>query len=190
MTSTLLWTLIAVQIALGAFDTLYHHELTERLAWRGSQRRELKLHGVRNLLYAALFVGLGFSEPHGVLALAVMAALGVELVITLADFVEEDDSRKLPATERVTHTLLALNYGAILVLLLPVLGGWAALASGVAAADHGWWSCALAAVERRGRGACSGCATCWRRRVARAACAASPPRRLVTALPRAPARCW
>src|SRR6185369_13815803 len=50
MISTLLWTLIAVQIALGAFDTLYHHELTERLAWRGSQRRELKLHGVRNLL--------------------------------------------------------------------------------------------------------------------------------------------
>jgi hypothetical protein len=28
----LLWSLIAVQIALGAFDTIYHHELKERLA--------------------------------------------------------------------------------------------------------------------------------------------------------------
>ena len=33
-------------------------------------------------------------------------------------------SRKLPPTERVTHTLLALNYGAILSLLVPVLVRW------------------------------------------------------------------
>ena len=32
MTSDLLWTLIAAQIAMAAFDTIYHHELTERLA--------------------------------------------------------------------------------------------------------------------------------------------------------------
>ena len=37
------------------------------------------------------------------------------------DFVEEDVSRKLPASERVNHTLLAINYGAILALLVPVL---------------------------------------------------------------------
>ena len=45
----LLWIADRLQIAMGAFDTLYHHELTERLAWRPSQRRELQLHGVRNL---------------------------------------------------------------------------------------------------------------------------------------------
>ena len=45
----LLWTLIAIQIAMGAFDTFYHHEMTERLAWRPSQRYELRLHGVRPL---------------------------------------------------------------------------------------------------------------------------------------------
>ena len=140
MTSTLLWTLIAVQIALGAFDTLYHHEWTERLAWRVSQRRELKLHGVRNLIYGALFATLGWSEVHGALALAVIAFLAVEIVITLADFVEEDASRRLPATERVTHTLLALNYGAILYALLPVLFGWAAEDMAVVAVSHGWWS--------------------------------------------------
>jgi len=140
MISTLLWTLIAVQIALGGFDTLYHHEVTERLAWRVSQRRELKLHGVRNLIYGALFATLGWSEVHGALAWAVIAFLGVEIVITLADFVEEDASRKLPATERVTHTLLALNYGAILILLVPVLLGWAGEGTGVVPAFHGLWS--------------------------------------------------
>jgi len=34
------------------------------------------------------------------------------VIVTLMDFVEEDLSRKLPASERINHTLLALNYGA------------------------------------------------------------------------------
>ena len=51
MTSTL-WTFILIQMAMGLADTVVHHEGTERLAWRASQRRELQLHGVRNLLYA------------------------------------------------------------------------------------------------------------------------------------------
>ncbi len=56
--TTLLWTLIAIQIAMAAFDTIYHHELTERLAWRPSQRHELTLHAARSLIYAALFLVL------------------------------------------------------------------------------------------------------------------------------------
>ena len=32
MTSQLLWTLIAIQVGMGAFDTLYHHEMTEPAA--------------------------------------------------------------------------------------------------------------------------------------------------------------
>ncbi len=133
----LLWTLIVIQVAMGAFDTLYHHELTERLAWRPSQRHELQLHGIRNLLYAVLFLMLGWLEVHGVLAMIVIAVLVVEIVITLMDFVEEDVSRKLPASERINHTLLALNYGAILALLLPVLLAWAARTSGASFIDYG-----------------------------------------------------
>ena len=64
--TTMLWTLIAIQIAMGAFDTIYHHELTERLAWRPSQRHELALHAARNLLYAVLFLVLGCFEAHGI----------------------------------------------------------------------------------------------------------------------------
>ena len=59
MTSPALWTLIAIQLALGLFDIVYHHEMMERLAWRVSQRRELKLHAARNLAYAVLFLSPG-----------------------------------------------------------------------------------------------------------------------------------
>ena len=119
MTSSILWTLIVIQIALGAFDVIYHHELTERLAWRASQQRELMLHAIRNVLYAVLFVLLGWFEVHGIWAMLVVTVLLVEVIVTLVDFVEEDVSRKLPASERVTHTLLALNYGGILALPCP-----------------------------------------------------------------------
>jgi len=134
----LLWTLIAIQVVMGAFDTLYHHELTERLPWRASQRHELQLHSIRNFLYALLFLVFGWLEVHGLLAMLFVAVLVAEIIITLMDFVEEDLSRKLPASERINHTLLALNYGAILALLLPILIGWALLPTGIKLVDHGW----------------------------------------------------
>ncbi|GAA0643438.1 TIGR01777 family oxidoreductase [Brevundimonas lenta] len=136
----LLWILLTLQIAMGAFDTLFHHELTERLAWRPSQKAELRLHGVRNLIYAALFLMIAWAEPKGLLAIAVMVLLAVEVVITLTDFVEEDRTRRLPASERVTHTLLALNYGAILILLAPLLLAWSNQPTTLAATSHGLWS--------------------------------------------------
>ncbi|HUI96605.1 MAG TPA: TIGR01777 family oxidoreductase [Xanthobacteraceae bacterium] len=140
MIPLVLWPSITLQIVMGAFDTLYHHEMTERLAWRPAQCRELRLHGIRNLLYAALFLMLGWREPHGVPAMLVIAVLALELIITLMDFVEEDLTRKLPASERINHTLLALNYGAILALLLPPLLAWAARPTALVPADYGGWS--------------------------------------------------
>jgi uncharacterized protein len=140
MSSPLLWTLIALQIAVGAFDTLYHHELTERLRWRPSQRRELALHSARNLLYLGLLIVVGWSEPHGLWAYLVMVVLVAEVIITLIDFVEEDASRKLPASERITHTLLAINYGAILALIVPALLDWSKLQTSVVPAFYGMGS--------------------------------------------------
>jgi uncharacterized protein (TIGR01777 family) len=144
-----LWPLITLQILMGAFDTLYHHEMTERLAWRPTQRHELQLHAVRNLIYAALFLVLGWREPHGLLAALVIAVLALEVIVTLMDFVEEDLSRKLPASERINHTLLALNYGAILTLLLPVLLAWAVRPTAFAPVSYGAWS-AVATVAALG----------------------------------------
>jgi uncharacterized protein len=151
MMSSLLWTLIAIQIVMGAFDTFYHHEMTERLAWRPSQRHELQLHSIRNMLYALLFLTLGWSEVRGFWAMIIIAVLVVEVFVTLLDFVEEDMSRKLPASERINHTLLALNYGAILVLLLPILIEWAGQPVDIVPVYYGFWSI-LAAVAAVGAG--------------------------------------
>ena len=110
--------LLAVQGCLGAFDTLYHHELTEALPGRASARLELSIHAVRSLFYSALFIGLSAWQFHGWWALALFALFLVEIVLTLWDFVVEDRTRLLPATERVTHTVLAMNGGAFVALLL------------------------------------------------------------------------
>jgi uncharacterized protein len=176
----LLWSLIAVQIVMGAFDTFYHHELTERLAWRASQRYELKLHAVRNLLYMLLFLVLGWLEVYGILAMIVLAVLAIEIVVTLMDFVEEDLSRKLPASERINHTLLAINYGAILILLLPVLGEWAMRPTGVAPAYAGLLSIA-AAICAVGAGLCGVRDFAAAQRLARMTSA--PARELVEKMP-------
>ena len=152
--SDLLWTIVFLQIAMGGFDTLYHHELTERLAWRPSQAAELKLHGVRNIAYAAMFALLGWGEPHGAMAIVLIVLMGGELLITLWDFVEEDRTRRLPASERVNHTLLTLNYGVLLAMLVPLLLRWTALPTGIVPAYHGAWSwlCSLAAMGVAGFG--------------------------------------
>lgn len=140
MTDPLLWTLISVQIAMGLFDTLVHHEVTERLAWRASQKLELRLHGIRNFFYAVIFLTFAWTEPRGVFTLLFAAILVLEVIITLWDFVEEDLTRKLPWTERINHTLLTLNYGAILALLAPVLWQWSFLPSAMVPVSYGWWS--------------------------------------------------
>lgn len=145
MIDTLLWSLIAIQIVMGAADTLYHHEMTQRLAWRASQARELRLHGLRNLLYAGFFLVLAWLQPLGLWAVAIIVLLLAESLITLWDFVEEDRSRALPASERVLHSVMAVNFGAILVLLVPLLIAWAAAPTALTFTSHGLWSLLLSA---------------------------------------------
>jgi uncharacterized protein len=140
MDNPIIWSLISVQVFMGAFDTLVHHEGTERLAWRASQKRELRLHGVRNFFYAVIFMTFAWLEPQGIYTIILATILSVEVLITLWDFVEEDMTRKLPATERINHTLLALNYGAILALATPYLWQWAYLPNALIPVSYGWWS--------------------------------------------------
>ncbi len=140
MNDPILWALISIQVFMGAFDTLVHHEGSERLAWRPSQKTELRLHGVRNDFYALIFLAFAWTEPHGLFTVALAAILAVEVLITLWDFVEEDLTRKLPATERINHTLLALNYGAILALAAPILWDWAHLPTAITTTNYGLWS--------------------------------------------------
>ncbi|KQW87882.1 sugar nucleotide epimerase [Massilia sp. Root418] len=137
--------LMAAQGALGAFDTLYHHELTEALPQRASARRELGIHAVRALIYSVLFLGLSAWAWHGMWALALLAVFGVEIVLTLWDFVVEDRTRLLPATERVTHTVLAMNGGAFIALLALNTPAWLAQPTALVWQTHGWLSVFLAA---------------------------------------------
>lgn len=145
--SNTLWAAIFAQMVMGAFDTFYHHEGTERLAWRPTQATELRLHGIRNLAYAVMFAMLGWFEPQGVWAAGLVALMAGEFFVTLWDFVEEDRTRKLPASERIIHTLLTLNYGVILALLIPWLIGLAAQPTAFLPAYYGLmsWFCAIAA---------------------------------------------
>lgn len=132
--------LMAVQGVLGAFDTVYHHELTEALPQRSSARKELCIHAARALIYSALFIGLSMWEWHGVWAAILLVVFAVEIVLTLWDFVIEDQTRLLPATERVTHTILAINGGAFITLLVLITPTWFAQASAMLLHSHGWLS--------------------------------------------------
>lgn len=126
--TTVLW-LLAVQGALGAFDTLYFHEWRARLVARGPDvYPELKLHAARSLIYGALFAGLALFSWHGAWTAVLIVLLLAEIVITLADFVIEDRIRKplggLFAGERITHAIMGIVYGAMLGYLVPTLVAW------------------------------------------------------------------
>lgn len=140
--------LLIVQGLMGAFDTLYHHELTIALPRRQSARLELSIHAVRALFYGILFAAMAHLAFHGIWAWLVAALVVVEVGLTLWDFVVEDRSRKLPASERVLHTILAINGGALFALYGVQLMQWAALPSMLASVDFGWrgWLLTLFAI--------------------------------------------
>lgn len=140
---TSVFILITVQCVLGAFDNLWHHELQARLPSQPGARRELALHSARELIYGLLFVGIAWWQWQGAWAWMLVALLSIELLVTLWDFIEEDRSRALPASERVLHTLLAINVGAILAAGAPVVMAWSRLPTDLVAIDHGAGSALL-----------------------------------------------
>ena len=66
--------------------------------------------------------------------------LSTEILITLTDFVVEDRTRRLPAGERILHTVLAINFGMFLVSFAPLLGQWWHLPTALTAVHHKTWS--------------------------------------------------
>src|SRR5438105_648443 len=130
--------ILCFQAVVGAFDNLWHHELQARLPQRVSARHELRLHALREAIYGALFMALAWFEWHGAFALVLSLLLAVELLITLADFVEEDRSRQLPEFERVLHTLLAVSYGVFVSAFAPVVWGWMQQPTGIQSMQYGW----------------------------------------------------
>ena len=136
----LLLDLLIAQALMGAFDTIYHHEIKAALPKSATARIELKIHAVRSILYGLLFAGLGWFVFGGKALWALWALVAAEVLLTLADFLVEDRTRLLPRSERILHTLLAINGGAAFLLLALLSMEWRLLPSGLAAADYGWKS--------------------------------------------------
>ena len=125
---TALW-LLALQGIIGAFDTIYYHEWKARLPALGKKAsKELCLHAARDVLYAILFIGLALGQWQGLWAAVLLIVLAAEIVFTLWDFVVEIAVRKplgdVYAGERVTHAVMGILYGAMLVFLLSTLRAW------------------------------------------------------------------
>jgi len=130
-----LW-LLAVLGVVGAFDTLYYHEWRARLPAQGSLAApELRLHAARDLFYAVLFGTLPWLAWHGYWVLVLAAVVVIEILLTLWDFVVEIAVRKplgdVYAGERVTHAFMGILYGAMLACLLPMMGRWWPLPTGL-----------------------------------------------------------
>ena len=135
MTATL-W-LLAIQGVIGAFDTVYYHEWRARLPARvPNALPELRLHAARDFLYAVLFGTLPWVAWRGLWLPVFVSILVAEAVLTLADFVVEIAVRKpigdVYAGERITHAVMGILYGALLVNLIPVLLKWWSLPTGIA----------------------------------------------------------
>ncbi len=145
-TLSIVLTLLVVQGLLGAFDVIYHHELRVALPRQPGAATELRIHAIRAVLYGILFGGLAWFVWGGFALLALGAIVLVEVVLTLWDFIEEDRSRLLPPSERVLHTILAINGGAAFGLLCVHAPLWWALPTGLQQTSHGWVSWVLTAM--------------------------------------------
>jgi hypothetical protein len=124
--------LLAALGCLGAFDTLYYHELRAKLPALGrAAHSELQLHAWRDFVYAILFATLPWIAWQGRWAVALAALLLIEVVLTLWDFVVEDWIRKplggLYAGERIMHAIMGIIYGAMLAKLFPTLWSWSSM---------------------------------------------------------------
>jgi uncharacterized protein len=137
--------LLLVLGILGAFDTLWYHEYQQQLPRNASARIELRLHAARDFAYALVFGSLGWIAGQGLFARLFLAILLFEIGITLWDFIEEDMTRRLPAGERVMHTIMAIVYGAFLAHLLPQVFQWAGQPTHLVPVHYGLLSWILSA---------------------------------------------
>jgi hypothetical protein len=129
--------ILIAQGMLGGFDVFWNHEWKERLPARFSAAREQQIHGVRELLYAFIFIGLAWYSWQGGWALVLAGLLALEILLTAWDFIVEDKTRILGPNERVLHLLLSMGGGAYVALLIPELLRWWTLPAALEPAYYG-----------------------------------------------------
>ena len=138
------WVLVA-QAIVGGFDTLFNHELLERLPYRPEAHVEIGLHATREAIYATLFGALAWLAFEGATVSIIAALVAGEIVVTARDELVENRLRVLPQNERVVHVFLTLNLGFIAALLVPVLLEWGARPTALVPHAHGVASWLLSA---------------------------------------------
>jgi len=136
---TVLYVLI-FQGLLGCFDVFWNHEWKENLPGKVSATLEQKIHGLRELLYSVIFIGLAWYSWNGAWAWIMFGVLAIEVLLTAWDFVVEDKTRVLSPNERVLHLTLSMGGGAYVALLIPELLRWSQQATGLERADYGMLS--------------------------------------------------
>lgn len=146
MTASLLPVFLLVQGIIGAIDTLFNHELLERLPQRPAAHAEVGLHVLREAIYGTLFGGLAWFAWQGALAWLIALLLAAEVAVTVTDEFIENQIRVLPNNERVLHVCLTLNLGLLIALLAPQLWRWSAQPTALVPLDHGWLSWGLTAL--------------------------------------------
>jgi hypothetical protein len=129
--------LLIIQGILGGFDVLWNHEWNEKLPSKPDAALEQVIHGIRELFYAVVFLGLAWYHWQGFWAWVFFMLIVVEILLTAWDFVVEDQTRKLSPTERITHLILSMNGGAYVGFLVPVLIDWSTLPNKLSFVDYG-----------------------------------------------------
>lgn len=127
--------IMIVQGLLGAFDTLYYHEIVCRLPVYGPKvGGELRLHATRDFVYGTLFLTLPFVTWQGWLSLILVFLIGFEIAITIWDFnieaVEREAIGGVANSERGLHLIMAVVYGVFLARLAPEVWQWFYLPTG------------------------------------------------------------
>ena len=139
-TMLVILSILIAQGLLGALDVLINHEWWERLPQCPTAMLEQWIHGIRELFYAVVFAGLACFEWHGAWAWLFAGILLIEVMLTGWDFVQEDRTRVLSATERLMHLALSMGGGAYCALLIPVLIGWSELTTALVPHFYGVYS--------------------------------------------------
>jgi phosphatidylglycerophosphate synthase len=132
---------------IGGLDVILNHELIERLPKRLWAKSEEALHGVREFIFAAIFGGLAWFEWHGAMALVLGLIIAAEYLVSFADTLLEEKTRRLPLIERALHTILFINLGAYTALLVPQLIDWGRMPSGMQLIHHGMLTWLLSALS-------------------------------------------
>src|SRR5437870_3831201 len=100
--------LLILQGLLGAFDTLYYHEVRLRLSSVATARKELKLHAVRDFIYAVIFGSLAWINWNGLWAGVLVGLLAAEVFMTVPSATDLLLKSPIAPVERSMHAVMGL----------------------------------------------------------------------------------